>query len=179
MQKAFTFRLLPFTFWAASCFLLFAFCFSLQSCSMNPNLQGKGETYIQGEWQQDSSAMEQKLVTASAYHAKFDCDSFYISINNRSNVNYGADTCMHNGHYAEYIKGTYAQRNDTVFLKGQFCNANFTLKVNADCFRTGPYEEFFKMAKKADSMVQLSGTSSVIPINLHLIKKTSCIQKPL
>jgi hypothetical protein len=142
-------------------------------------MQGKGQLYLQGEWQQDSSAVQKQLVTFSRYNMKFDCDSFYVQIHNQSRVNYGSDTCMRSGHWAEYVKGAYMQRNDTVFLKGQFCNADFTFKSNTDCFRVGPYEEFFKIGKKTDSLIQLTGTSNVIPINLHLIKRTSCTQKPL
>jgi hypothetical protein len=152
---------------------------TLASCSFNPNLQGKGEVYLQGEWRQDSSALQQKLVTFSRYSVRFDCDSFFVKIDNSSKVNYGGDTCMSKGHWAEYIRGGYRQRNDTLFLKGQFCNADYTLKTDMNCFRTGPYEEVFKISKKTDSLVQLSGTSSVIPVNLHLIKKTTCTQKPL
>jgi hypothetical protein len=163
------------TFGLALVFLLFA----LSSCSLNPNMQGKGQPYLQGEWQQDSSALQQKLVTFSQYHAKFNCDSFYVQIKNTSKVNYGSDTCMRSGHWAEYVKGAYMQRNDTLFLKGQFCNADFSLKTNTDCFRFGPYEAFFKVRNKADSLIELTGTSNVIPINLHLIKRTTCIQKPL
>ncbi|MES2278575.1 MAG: fumarate hydratase [Bacteroidota bacterium] len=165
------------TFGLSFAFLLFALSFS--SCSFNPNLQGKGELYIQGQWQQDSSALQQKLVTFSRYSIRFDCDSFFVKINDYSKVNYGGDTCMSKGHWAEYIRGAYRQRNDTLFLKGQFCNADFTLKTSMDCFRTGPYEEYFKVIKKTDSLVQLSGTSNIIPINLQLIKKTTCVLKPL
>lgn len=164
-------------FLKAFSFLLLAF--TLNSCSFNPDLQGKGETYLQGEWQQDSSAVQQKLVAFSAYRIKFDCDSFFMQIHSRSNVNFGSDTCRKNGQWAEYIKGAYRQRNDTLFMKGQFCKANFSLKTNTDCFRVGPYEEFFRMSKKTDSVVQLSGTSNVIPIQLKLIKRTTCTQKPL
>jgi hypothetical protein len=170
MQKAFAFRLLSFTIIAA---------LGLSGCSLNPNLQGKGETYIQGQWLQDSSALQQKLVTAEQYHMRFDCDSFYVSINSYSKVNYANDSCMRLGKWVEYVKGTYAQKSDTLFLKGQFCNADFSIKNNTDCLRAGTYEEFFKVSKKTDSLIQLSGTSSVIPINLHLIKRTSCTQKPL
>lgn len=166
MKIPFAFYLLPFA-------LIFG------SCSFNPNLQGKGEAYIQGIWQQDTSAVQQKLVTAAQYHIRFDCDSFYMQIAQRSKVNYGSDTCMRNGRWTEYVKGTYAQKSDTLLLKGQFCNANFTVKTNTDCFRSGPYDEFFKVTQKADSVVQLTGTSNVIPINLHLQQSTSCIQKPL
>jgi len=152
---------------------------ALASCSFNPNMQGKGETYIQGEWQQDSSAVQQKLVTFSQYHMRFDCDSFFVKIDDHSTVNYGSDTCMTRGQWAEYVRGTYHQRHDTLFLKGEFANADFSIKTKLDCFRAGPYEEFFKVVKSADSLMQLSGTSNVIPINLHRTKKTSCILKPL
>lgn len=160
-------------------FILLPFTLFIAACSWNPNLQGKGEIYLQGEWQQDSSAVQQKLITFSAYRIKFDCDSFYMQIHSRSAVNYGSDTCRKNGQWAEYIKGAYRQRNDTLFMKGQFCNANFSLKTNTDCFRVGPYEELFRVSKKSGSLVQLSGTSNVIPVQLKLIKLTTCTQKPL
>jgi len=165
------------TFGLAFCFLLLALSFS--SCSFNPNLQGKGEEYIQGVWQQDSSAMQQKLVTASRYQIKFDCDSFYLQISNISRVNTGADTCIKNGRWAEYVRGTYYHRHDTLMLKGLFCKADYSYKSSTDCFRAGPYEEFFKVSKKADTLIELSGTSNVIPINLHRTKKTVCVPKPL
>lgn len=171
----FTFRLLPFPSLKAFCFLLLAFC---SSCSLNPNMQRHGQAALQGEWQQDTSAIQQKLVTSSSYHIRFDCDSFFVQINNISKVNYGADTCMRSGHWSEYIKGNYAQKNDTLYLKGLFCNPDFSFKENTDCFRTGLYKEFFRITQK-DSIIQLSGTSSVIPIQLHLIKRTSCTPKPL
>jgi len=142
-------------------------------------MQKKGETYIQGEWQQDSSAVQQKLVTFSQYHMRFDCDSFFVKMDDHSTVNYGSDTCMKSGHWAEYVRGTYHQQHDTLFLKGEFTNANFSIKTKLDCFRAGPYQEFFKVVKSADTLLQLSGTSNVIPIPLHRTKKTSCILKPL
>jgi hypothetical protein len=168
----FAFRLSPFIFLALS-----AFC--LTSCSLNPDMQGRGVTNLQGEWQQDSSTIQQKLVTSSSYHIRFDCDSFFVQINSTSKVNYGADSCMRSGHWSEYIKGNYAQKNDTLYLKGLFCNPDFSYKENTDCFRTGPYKEFFKIVHQKDSVIQLSGTSSVIPIQLHLVKRTSCTPKPL
>ena len=162
------------------CFTALVFLLSaVISCSFNPNLQGKGEVYLQGEWQQDSNIVERKLVVASQYDVKFDCDSFFIQIKDHSKVKYGSDTCRNSGHWAEYIKGTYSQKIDTLFLKGQYCNANFTLKTNTDCFSTGPYQEFFKVIKQTDSFIQLSGTSLVIPVNLKLIKKISCTPKSL
>lgn len=168
MQKLF-FRICPF------CFLLFAF----SSCRMNPNMQTPGQAYLQGEWQQDSVPGQKALLTYSLYHLRFSCDSFFMSIKTFSKVNYGADTCMSHGHWTEYTRGHYEQRNDTLFLKGQFCNPDYTIKEIANCFRLGVYEEFFKVSKKTDSLIQFSSTSGVIPINARLIKRTSCHIKPL
>jgi hypothetical protein len=119
------------------------------------------------------------LITYSLYHIKFNCDSFFVAIKSYSKVNTGPDTCMNSGHWAEYCRGTYEQRNDTLHLKGQFTNADFTIKDDKGCFRSGDYEEFFKVSKKDDDHVQFASTSDIIPINAHLIKRTSCHPKPI
>jgi hypothetical protein len=142
-------------------------------------MQTPGESYLQGEWQQDSILKQKQLVTYSLYHLKFNCDSFFVSINSFSKVNAGADSCMSSGHWTEYCKGTYDQKNDTLHLKGQFCNADLTLKDDKGCFRSGDYEEFFKVSKKTDSLVQFASTTNIIPINARLIKRISCTPKPL
>ncbi len=169
MQKPFAFIILSFA-------LLIIF---FSACSPNPNLQGKGEVYLQGEWRQDSVPKQKLLLQYSLYHLKFSCDSFFMQISSISKVNNGADTCMNSGHWAEYAKGTYQQRNDTLHLKGQFCNADYSLKNEGGCFRSGVYEDFFKVGKKTDSLIQFSSISSVVPINAHLIKRTTCNPKPL
>jgi len=176
MQKPFSFRLLPFTSKTAFCFLLLAFG---SSCWFNPNMQTPGQGYLQGEWQQDSVTNQKQLLTYSLYHLKFSCDSFFVAIHTFSKVNTGADSCMDKGNWMEYCKGTYQQSNDTLTLKGQFCNADMTIKDDKGCFRSGDYSEIFKVSKKADSVVQLAGTTNVIPINAHLVKRTSCHPKPL
>ncbi|MDB5005621.1 MAG: hypothetical protein JWQ84_2729 [Mucilaginibacter sp.] len=173
MQKSFSFRLLAFT--SALSFLLFAF----SGCHINPNIQTPGEGYLQGEWQQDSIPKQKLLVNYSLYHLKFSCDSFFVSINSFSKVNTGPDTCMRSGHWTEYCRGTYEQRHDTLHLKGQFCNADMTIKDDKGCFRSGDYEELFKVSKKTDSLAEFASTTNVIPINAHLIKKTTCHPKPL
>ena len=176
MQKPFSFLLSPFTPTVAFSFLLLALS---MSCTPNANLQGKGEVYLQGEWRQDPLPMEKQLLEYSIYHFRFSCDSFFVQINSFSKVNNGADTCMNSGHWSEYVRGSYQQRSDTLHLRGQFCNADYSLKQEGGCFRSGIYEEFFKVSKKTDSLVQFSSTSSVIPINAHLIKHTTCNPKPL
>ena len=175
MQKIFQF--LPLNFYLLTAFSLLLLAFS--SCSMNPNMQTKGENFLQGEWQQDSVAGQKQLVTYSLYHLKFSCDSFFMSIKSFSKVNTGSDTCMNSGHWAEYTRGTYDQKHDTLHLKGQFCNADMTLKDDKGCFRFGDYEEFFKLTKKTESIVEFASTSNIIPINAHLTKKITCQPKPL
>ena len=175
MQKPLSFRLLPFAS-KTVIILLMAFC---SACSPNPNMQGNGEVYLQGEWQQDAIPNQKQLLEYSIYHFRFSCDSFFVRINSFSKVNNGADTCMNSGHWSEYVKGTYKQQNDTLLMKGQFCNADYSLKQEGGCFRSGIYEESFKISKKTDSLIQFSSTSSVIPINAHLIKHTTCSPKPL
>jgi hypothetical protein len=142
-------------------------------------MQTPGEGYLQGEWQQDSVPKQKLLVNYSLYHLKFDCDSFFVAIKSFTKINSGPDTCMKSGQWTEYCKGAYEQKHDTLHLKGQFCNADFTIKDDKGCFRSGDYEEFFKVSKKNDSLVQFASTTNVIPINAHLIKKTSCYPKPL
>jgi hypothetical protein len=170
MKISFAFPLLAFSF------LLAALC---SSCHTNPNMQGPGEGYLQGEWQQDSVPIQSKLITYSLYHLRFSCDSFFMSIKTFSKVNYGADSCMGHGHWVEYTRGHYVQRNDTVFLRGEYCNPDYTMKVIPGCFHIGVYEEFFKISKKTDSLIQFSSTTGVIPINARLIKRTTCHIKPL
>ena len=172
MQKPLTFRPLPF--------ILLLLALSFTACRFNPDTQKPGENYLQGEWQQDTSALRKKLVTSSLYNLRFSCDSFYMSIKWDTKVNGGvADSCTNNGRWAEYAKGVYDQKNDTLHVRGLFCNANFTYKDPTGCFRSGVYEEYFKMIKKTDSALQFNSTSSVITINTHLIKRTTCTPKPL
>lgn len=175
MQRPFSFQLSPFT---SLCFLLFALS-SLNSCTRNANYQGKGETYLQGEWRQDTVLAEKKLTEYSLYDLKFSCDSFFMQIKSFSKVNNGPDSCTKSGHWIEYVKGTYEKKQDTVHVRGNFCNPDYSIKDAGGCFRSGIYEEHFKLKKKGDSVLEFAGASSVIPIEARLIKHTTCTPKPL
>jgi hypothetical protein len=159
-------------------FLLSALCL-LSACSLNPNTQGPGESYLQGVWQQDSTTIQRQLVNYSLYHFKFTCDSVFILQRSFSKVNYGSDTCMNKGHWTEYMSGTYTQQHDTLHIKGFFRNADYRSKDLGGCFRSGVYEEFFKVNKKTDSLLQFTGTSNVMPVSIRLINKLTCHVKPL
>lgn len=175
MDKPFSFRLYPLT----SLLVFASWLLLLTSCSNNPNLQGRGQTYLQGEWQQQAETVNQQLVNYTLYHFKFNCDSVFVAMQTFSKVNNGPDTCMNSGRWTEYAKGRYEQHHDTVVVKGFFCNADYSLKNPGGCFRSGVYEDYFKTAVQADSVIRLTSTSSVLPLNLHLIKRTNCVPKPL
>jgi hypothetical protein len=137
-----TFRLLPFAFYLNSGFQLKAPANSTPICRA-------GEAALQGEWQQDTAALQKKLVNYSLYHFKFSCDSFFVSVRSFSKANGGyPDSCVKNGQWSEYAKGVYEQKHDTLRLKGLFSNADLTYKVEGGCFRSGKYEETFKLNKK-------------------------------
>ena len=159
--------------------LLTANCLSFTACKFNPNTQTPGQEYLQGEWKQDSVTMQQQLVNYSLYNLKFNCDSFFVQIKTFSKGNTGVDSCTQSGQWTEYAKGVYEQRDNTLHLRGLFCNANYSYKEPTGCFRSGVYEESFKVIKKTDSVVQFNPTSSVITFNARLIKSNTCTPKPL
>jgi hypothetical protein len=162
-----------------SAFYLLASAILITSCRFNPDKQTPGESYLQGEWQQDSVTMQRQLVTYSLYNLKFNCDSFFVQMKIFSKANIGADSCSRNGKWTEYAKGVYEQKNDTLHVRGLFCNADYSYKDPTGCFRSGVYEETFKVTKKTDSVIQFNPTSSVIPFNARLIKRNTCNPKPL
>lgn len=148
-------------------------------CSMNPPVQGRGQEYLQGEWQQDSIPGKKKLLNYSLSKFKFTCDSFYIAVNTVSRVNNGADSCMNKGEWTEYIKGRYEQTGDTLHLRGVFVNADGSLKDNKTCFRFGPYETYYKVKVQGDSLLTLNSATTVLPIQARLTKRITCSPKPL
>ena len=168
-----------FTIHLKKIFLLSAFTFLLAACSFNPNVQGKGDSSIQGQWQQDSLPGQSKLLTYSLSAFRFDCDSFYITVNTVSKVNYGTDSCMNRGRWTEYIKGKYRRINDSLYLKGFYYTANGKLKEQADCFGYGVYEQLYTVSAQTDSVLMLKGPSLVVPLQLRLQKRTVCVPKPL
>ena len=156
-----------------------SFLLALAACKFNPDTQTPGESYLQGEWQQDSVTMQKQLVSYSLYNLKFNCDSFFVSIKTFSKANTGADSCTKGGRWTEYAKGVYDQKSDTLHVRGLFCNADYSYKDPTGCFRSGVYEESFIVTKKTDSVLRFNPTSSVIPFKARLIKRNTCTPKPL
>lgn len=175
LKKPFIHPFLPVLLLVAfSCWLL-----AFTSCAPNANMQGRGSDAMQGEWKQVPEALNNQLVTYTLYNFKFTCDSFFVAMQTHSRVNYGTDTCMNKGQWTEYVKGRYQQTKDTVWMRGFFCNPNYSLKNPGGCFRSGVYEAYFKVENVADTLLRLTPTSSVLPVTLHLVKRTNCVPKPL
>jgi hypothetical protein len=155
-------------------FLLLAFW----SCTRLPNVQGKGELFLQGVWNEDKVSNADKLLNYTQHHFKFSCDSFYVDLITFSKVNYYEDSCFNKGVWKEYAKGTYAVKGDTLILTGTFTKANYKQKVSG-CYRIGRYLSNFKIKSKQDNNLLLEGLTDQRECNLVLKEKISCSPKEL
>ncbi|WP_233509702.1 fumarate hydratase [Pedobacter chinensis] len=161
-------------------FLFFAFYLSafFSACSPLPNIQGKGEEFMQGVWNQDSVAYSNKLSNYTQHHFKFTCDSVYIDLVTHSKVNFYEDSCYNNGVWKEYAKGVYAVRGDTLLVGATFTHANYKQKISG-CYRIGRYDKNFLIRKKTTDTLVLESMSDQREITLSLKEKVTCIQKEL
>lgn len=158
--------------------LLFCSLLFLSACTRLPNIQGKGELFMQGIWNEDSVAYGKKLNTFTQHHFKFTCDSFYVNLLTRSKVNFYEDSCFNKGVWKEYAKGVYAVKGDTLYLGGTFTHANYKQKISG-CYRIGRYEKNFLIKKYAASTLLLESLNDQHEINLNLKQKIICVQKAL
>jgi len=147
-------------------------------CERRPNVQGNGETFLQGVWNQDSIANSAKLLNYTQHHIKFTCDSFYVDLTTHSKVNYYEDPCYNNGIWKEYAKGVYEVRKDSLFLEGTYTKSNYKQKVSG-CYTIGIYRKSF-LVKSADaSHLYLQGLSDQRDVKLVLKQKITCVPQEL
>lgn len=154
------------------------FCFLIVSCVRQPNIQGKGEVFMQGVWNEDSVAYSKELSNYTQHCFRFTCDSFYVDLTTYSKVNYYSDSCFNNGIWKEYAKGVYAVRNDSLFLSGTFTNANYKQKISG-CYRIGQYLTSFVIKDKTANTLLLESVSNQRQTKLALKQKITCVQKEL
>jgi hypothetical protein len=159
-------------------FFLLLFVGGLSACKRLPNVQGKGEAFLQGVWSQDSIANANQLLSYTQHKFKFTCDSFYVDLTTHSKVNYYADSCYNNGIWKEYAKGVYVVRNDSLFMEGDYTKSNYKQKVSG-CFHTGRYIKSFYVKSTSPKLIQMESASDQRDINLVLKEKIVCVQKPL
>lgn len=159
-------------------FLLLLFVGVFTACKRLPNVQGKGEAFLQGVWSQDSIANADQLLSYTQHKFKFTCDSFYVDLTTHSKVNYYADSCYNNGVWKEYAKGVYVVRNDSLFMEGDYTKSNYKQKVSG-CFHTGRYIKSFYVKSTSPKLIQMESASDQRDVNLVLKARIICEQKPL
>jgi len=163
------------------CFMIlavFSFMFFLTACTRLPNIQGKGEVFMQGIWNEDSVALSNKLTSYTQHHFKFSCDSFYVDLTTHSKINFYEDSCYNNGVWKEFAKGVYAVKGDTLFLGGTFTHSNYKQKISG-CYRIGRYDKSFLIRKNNTDTLLLESLNDQRETQLVLKEKITCIQKAL
>ena len=153
-------------------------CLLFSSCSRLPNIQGKGEEFMQGVWNEDSVAFSHKLSNYTQHRFKVTCDSIYIDLVTHSKVNFYEDSCYHNGIWKEYAKGVYAVRGDTLIVGATFTHANYKQKISG-CYRIGRYDKNFLIKKHSSDTLILESLNDQSEIKLVLKEKINCVQKEL
>ena len=158
--------------------ILFAAILFCTACTRLPNVQGKGEAFMQGIWEQDSIPNKEQLQSYTQHRFKFTCDSFYVDFTTHSKVNYYEEDCFNNGIWKEYAKGTYEVRNDTLALVGDFTKSNYKQKVSG-CYRNGRYISSFKVKSWSAEQLDLENLNDHITIKLNLKENITCVPKAL
>lgn len=148
------------------------------ACSRLPNVQGKGEAFLQGVWNQDSIAHKEQLLNYTQHKFKFTCDSFYVDLTTYSKVNYYSDSCFNNGVWKEYAKGVYEVRNDSLILEGTYTKSNYKQKVTG-CYQIGRYVRSFVVKSFEPKKLSLVNASDQRECNLILKEKIVCEPKSL
>ena len=150
----------------------------VSSCRRLPNVQGTGEEFLQGVWNQDTIPNADKLLNYTTHKFRFTCDSFYVDLVTHSKVNYYADSCFNNGVWNEYAKGVYRVKNDSLFLGGTYTHENYKQKITG-CYHIGRFEKTFLIKSRQDSILSLIDAIDEKGFSLRLATKTTCVPKEL
>ena len=148
------------------------------SCRRLPDVQGKGEFFLQGIWNEDYVPNSEQLLNYTQYKFKFTCDSFYVDLTTHSKVNYYEENCYNKGIWKEYAKGVYRVKNDTLLLDGTYTKSNYKQKVSG-CYNVGRFlKTFIVKSFKKDSML-LENITDQRECKLALKKKINCVPQKL
>lgn len=160
-------------------FIFFILLISVATaCRRLPNVQGNGEAFMQGVWNQDSISNSDRLLTYTQHKLKITCDSFYVDLTTHSKVNYHEDSCFNNGLWKEYAKGVYAVRQDSLFLEGTYTWSNYKQKISG-CYHIGRYIKTFLIREQTDNSLTLLSLSNQRETKLILKEKIICVPKEL
>ncbi len=133
---------------------------------------------MQGVWQEEHVLYQDKLLQYTQHQFTFTCDSFYVVMNTVAKVNTYADSCFDNGKWAEYAKGTYIIKADTLFIDGTYTKANYKQKISG-CHKIGQYLPIFIIKKYTADSLYLENFQQHSPITLALKEKITCVPKPI
>jgi hypothetical protein len=160
------------------CLIILICLAAFSGCERRPNVQGNGEVFLQGIWNQDSIAGSAKLMNYTQHRIKFTCDSFYVNLTTHSKVNYYGESCYNNGVWKEYAKGVYQVRNDSLFLEGTYTKSNYKQKVSG-CYTIGIYRKSFVVKSVGAGHLFLQSLSDQRDVNLVLKQKITCVPQEL
>lgn len=150
----------------------------VSACQRLPDVQGKGEVFLQGIWNQDSVPYSSTLLSYTEHKIKFTCDSFYVDLVTHSKVNYYEDTCFNKGVWQEYAKGIYVVRNDSLFLEGTYTKSNYKQKMTG-CYNIGQYRKSFTITSAKPNQLIMQSVNDQREIVLALKEKIVCVPKEL
>jgi hypothetical protein len=155
-----------------------ALLLTVSACQRLPDVQGKGEVFIQGVWNQDSVAYSSTLLSYTKHKLKFTCDSFYVDLVTHSKVNYYEDTCFNKGVWKEFAKGVYVVRNDSLFLEGTYTKSNYKQKMTG-CYNIGQYRKAFTITSVKPDQLIMQSVDDQREVVLALKQKIVCVPKEL
>ncbi len=157
---------------------LFLLCSFIYSCTVNPNIQGKGDERLQGTWVEDSLSYRSTLLSYTHHGFTFTCDSVYAQLTTYSRTNIYPDSCFNKGVWNEYAKGTYGVKNDTIYLLATYTRSNYKQKLSG-CYNIGQYLPVFIIRKQVADTLYMDNLQSHVPVKLIRTQKTVCQPKAL
>jgi len=141
---------------------------------------------IEGRWGEVSKEYECALYEGAIYNFLFRCDSFYLIIDNFSDMVWPTDTCALyyysiNQHY-NYVRGRYKLEGDSLFLSGYYySDSSYTQLKTTNCIyddRVGEYVRRIKYVYENDTLKLSPKIPIALPrdYEIHLVqtKKDSC-----
>jgi hypothetical protein len=156
--------------------LLISALIFLSSCKFNSNYQKLGEPNLQGTWIQETVPYQDELLNYSLHEFRFSCDSVYIKIKSFAKQPIIVDSCYNNGEWAEYARGLYVIRNDSLLIEATYTYENGKQKLKG-CYHIGQYLPRLQIKNQSADSLYLEVRNSHIPINLRKTKTTTCIPK--
>lgn len=166
---------------------LFLVAALLGSCSTNVSSRTKGNSSLQGIWQETLSPEKRnpENLEYSKYEFRFSCDSLYIITEIHSKYNYEDAHCLNHGTWKEYQKAGYSLKDDSLFLEGVYTKPNFKMKISG-CYHNGNFHDVFILrqfkttlnnrASFMDSLIISSPHEDGI-IHLHRVQNIPCTLK--